>query len=120
MKGFEWVEIDGRRIRVGVVRTSKGVWVSWPGASAFVERERHAAGESAADDRVTAPMTGKVVRVAVCDGDSVETDALLVVLEAMKMEYRLTAPHAGRVSEVRCSEGELVDLGATLVVLETE
>ncbi|MEO1481623.1 MAG: biotin/lipoyl-containing protein [Myxococcota bacterium] len=115
---FEWIEIDGRRVRVAVARTAKGVWVSWPGASAFVKREIHTAGESASDDRVTAPMTGKVIKVDVSAGDAVSEGQMLVVLEAMKMEYRLTAPQAGTVAEVRCSEGELVDLGATLVTLE--
>ncbi|MEM6531596.1 MAG: biotin/lipoyl-containing protein [Myxococcota bacterium] len=115
---FEWIDVDGRRVRAALAKTSKGVWVSWPGASAFIKREVHSAGESAADDRVTAPMTGKVIKVDVSAGDEVSEGQMLVVLEAMKMEYRLTAPHAGTVAEVRCSEGELVDLGATLVTLE--
>ncbi|MEL6544694.1 MAG: biotin/lipoyl-containing protein [Myxococcota bacterium] len=118
MGRFEWLEIEGKRVRVAVARDSKGVWLGWPGASVFLKREQHFTGEGAADDRVTAPMTGKVVRVEVAAGDVVEEGALLVVLEAMKMEYRLTAPHAGSVASVSCSEGELVDLGATLVTLE--
>lgn len=118
MGRFQWVEVDGKQIRVAIARDRRGVWIGWPGASAFVEREAHFAGEGAADDRVTAPMTGKVVKVEVGVGDPVDEGALLVVLEAMKMEYRLTAPHGGRVVSVSCAEGQLVDLGATLVTLE--
>jgi 3-methylcrotonyl-CoA carboxylase alpha subunit len=62
-------------------------------------------------------MTGRVVQVLVKAGDAVEMGASLVVLEAMKMEYRLTAPRAGEVERVSCREGELVDLHAILVTL---
>ena len=50
-----------------------------------------------------APLTGKVIEVAVNAGDEVGADQLLVVLEAMKMEYRLTAPAAGAVQSVHCA-----------------
>ena len=63
-------------------------------------------------------MTGRVVQVAVAQGAQVEAQSLLVVLEAMKMEYRLSAPCAGHVDSVRCQPGELVDLGAILVTLQ--
>ncbi len=119
MGRYDWLEVEGRRVRVAIARDRRGVWVGWPGASAFLKREEHIAGEGASDDRVAAPMTGKVVKVEVQAGDAVEEGALLVVLEAMKMEYRLTAPHGGRVAAVICTEGELVDLGATLVTLES-
>ncbi len=38
-------------------------------------------------------MPGKVVKVAVAEGDTVETGQLLVVLEAMKMEHSVKASH---------------------------
>jgi biotin carboxyl carrier protein len=62
-------------------------------------------------------MTGKVVRVAAVPGGKVAAGEVVVVLEAMKMEYRLVAPRDGTVESVRCREGDLVDLGATLVTL---
>ncbi len=62
-------------------------------------------------------MTAKIVQVRVSVGADVAEGDLLVVLEAMKMEYRLVAPRAGKVAEVGCREGELVDLGAVLVKL---
>jgi len=56
-------------------------------------------------------MTGKVVAIRVGAGETIEEGTVLVVLEAMKMEYRLTAPRAGVVEKIQCAEGELVDLG---------
>nr|PZN34397.1 MAG: acetyl/propionyl-CoA carboxylase subunit alpha [Actinomycetota bacterium] len=65
-----------------------------------------------------APMPGKIVRVAVSEGDAVTEGSLLVVMEAMKMEHSLRSPHAGTVTQVRCAPGDQVEAGAVLVVVE--
>jgi pyruvate/2-oxoglutarate dehydrogenase complex dihydrolipoamide acyltransferase (E2) component len=62
-------------------------------------------------------MTGRVVAVQVGDGQAVSADEVLVILQAMKMEYRLTAPGPGVVERVHCAPGEMVDLGAVLVTM---
>ena len=64
--------------------------------------------------RVTAPLPGKVVKTAVQGGDRVERGAVLVVLEAMKMELSVEAPRTGVIEEVMVSEGEQVAEGAVL------
>lgn len=115
---FRIIEHEGRRVRVVVVRTPKGVWVGYPGgAKFFADTSATASNAASAADVVVAPMTAKVVQVRTTAGAKVAEGDLLLVLEAMKMEYRLTAPRAGVVAELGCSEGELVDLGATLVRL---
>jgi len=114
---MSWVIVEhgGRRYRLAVARDANGVWVGYPGGAAFVREQRHLATECLADDRVRAPMTGKVVQVVAAVGDAVGEGDLLVVLESMKIEYRLTAPVAGRVHAVLCAAGDLVDSGAVLV-----
>jgi 3-methylcrotonyl-CoA carboxylase alpha subunit len=74
-----------------------------------------AAGEG--DGHVTAPMPGKIVKIAVAQGDAVEEHALLLVLEAMKMEHRIEASFAGVVGTLLVKEGQLVTGGAPLVEL---
>jgi 3-methylcrotonyl-CoA carboxylase alpha subunit len=111
-------EVEGRPIRMAVVRTARGVWVGWPGGAQFFTAERPRADAQRSDvAEVRAPMTGRVARVLVAPGGAVKADEALVILQAMKMEYRLTAPQAGTVEQVLCAEGEMVDLGATLVTL---
>jgi 3-methylcrotonyl-CoA carboxylase alpha subunit len=111
----------GRRLRV--VRTAHGVWVGWPGGAKFFEPERPDALARGADgegpSEIRAPMTARVVKVAVGTGSDVAADEVLVILQAMKMEYRLMAPRAGRVEAIHCAEGEMVDLGTPLVTLAT-
>jgi 3-methylcrotonyl-CoA carboxylase alpha subunit len=110
--------------RITVVRVPNGVWVGWPGGAKFFAPERPgrtagAGGGGAGDGavEVRAPMTARVVKVEVLSGTDVGADAVLVILQAMKMEYRLTSPRAGRVERIHCAEGEMVDLGAVLVTL---
>jgi len=69
------------------------------------------------DGRVTSPMPGKIVKIAVTPGASVEPHALLIVLEAMKMEHRIEASAAGTVGAVLVKEGDIVPGGAALVEL---
>ena len=67
---------------------------------------------------VTAPLSGRVLRVAAAAGDAVEAGQLLLVLEAMKMENEINAPRAGTVKDVPVAEGDQVAEGDTLAVLE--
>jgi pyruvate/2-oxoglutarate dehydrogenase complex dihydrolipoamide acyltransferase (E2) component len=59
-------------------------------------------------------MDGVVVKVAVTSGDAVERDAVLVVLEAMKMQIPVTAPGPGQVRRLLVAEGDRVTAGQPL------
>jgi biotin carboxyl carrier protein len=91
--------------------------------AAIVDARRHRRpGDSpaarAGEERLIAPMPGRVLRVLVQPGDEVRARQGLVVLEAMKMENEVTARRAGRVKEVLATPGESVEGGRLLVVLE--
>jgi biotin carboxyl carrier protein len=68
-------------------------------------------------DRSSAPP-GRVVRVLVAAGDSVEARQPIIVVEAMKMENELRSPKAGRVKDVGVTAGASVEAGRVLVVVE--
>ena len=70
-----------------------------------------------AGDPVNAPMPGNILKVNVKAGDKVKSGAVLVVLEAMKMENEIMAPKDGTVTQVLVSKGSTVDTGAPLVVI---
>ena len=68
-------------------------------------------------EAVNAPMPGNILKVNVKAGDAVKSGAVLVVLEAMKMENEIMAPKDGTVTQVLVSKGSTVDTGAPLVVI---
>jgi 3-methylcrotonyl-CoA carboxylase alpha subunit len=105
------VHADARHLRVhdGERRLSLE-----PIAAYRSEAGAHGAG----DDRVKAPMPGRVVLVRARSGDAVTAGQELLVLEAMKMELALKAPRDGVVAEVRAVAGDFVEADTVLVALE--
>jgi biotin carboxyl carrier protein len=67
---------------------------------------------------VTVPMAGKVIAVLVSEGDRVDKDQGLVIVEAMKMENEVRSPIAAEIKEVRIKAGQSVEAGETLMVVE--
>jgi biotin carboxyl carrier protein len=65
----------------------------------------------------SAPMPATVIDIAVEVGQHVAAGAVLLKLEAMKMELPIRAPRDGTVSAIRCRIGELVQPGVPLVEL---
>lgn len=68
-------------------------------------------------DVVSAVMPGKIIQVLVEEGQDVQADQVVCVLEAMKMQNELRTPRAGRVVQVRVRPGQDVETGEVLVVL---
>ena len=76
------------------------------------DRHHHGAAE------ILAPMPGKVVRVHVEAGATVEKGAGVVVVEAMKMQNEMKAPRAGVVASLNVKAGDTVNAGDVLAVLD--
>jgi 3-methylcrotonyl-CoA carboxylase alpha subunit len=83
-----------------------------PGA----QTTRH--GRYGSNERIVAPMPGKIVKVAVRDGEQVAMHDLLIVLEAMKMEHRIEAPDEGTVRVIHVHEGDIVPGETVLLELQ--
>jgi biotin carboxyl carrier protein len=75
-------------------------------------------GAAHGEQRVVAPMPGRVVRVLVAPGDAVEARQPVVVVEAMKMENELRSPKSGLVKDVAVTAGTSVEAGRVLVVID--
>jgi 3-methylcrotonyl-CoA carboxylase alpha subunit len=119
--GASRIEIGGRGHRVVVAREGSKIWVWCDGDVRVFERAAGgsrplAAGDS--DDSLAAPMPGRVRRILVRQGDRVEKGAVLLALEAMKMEHAIRAPRDGVVARVRVAEGDLVEADTQLVELD--
>ena len=63
-------------------------------------------------------MPGKILRISVKAGDSVEKGQALLVMEAMKMENEIRASHSGKIAALKVSEGQAVETGADLCLID--
>ena len=70
---------------------------------------------SAGSKTVVSPMPGTIVSVKVKVGDSVQSDTLVAVLEAMKMENEIFAGVEGTVASVNFSNGDSVNTGDVII-----
>ena len=97
------VEVGGRLYPVKVIGEALGGngAASRPAASARRSASaRRAAAAAASGNDVVAPLQGSIFKVEVAEGDEVEEGALIVVIEAMKMENEITAHKAGKVTKL--------------------
>jgi acetyl-CoA/propionyl-CoA carboxylase biotin carboxyl carrier protein len=111
------VTLDGLRTDYLVAATDGQIWLSGSGRTAVIEEVREAPvrpdDEHSGDAELVSPMPGSVVAVGVEDGAHVEAGAVVVVVEAMKMEHSLSAPVDG-VVELLVAVGDQVKVGQPL------
>ena len=74
----------------------------------------------AGDGAILSPMPGRIIAVAVSEGQAVSAGQPLVTLEAMKMEHVLTAPFDGVVTDLKAETGGQVAEGVALVRIVAE
>ena len=136
------LDIDSRRTGEGVCRTETGrafpfAW-AWVGPSTssgelhlwldgdlhiFRRTEGRRRGGTAGADvsgDILAPMPGAVLNVLVAQGEKVERNQTVVVMESMKMELLITAPRDGVVRRVSVHPGQQVERGMRLMELAHE
>jgi len=117
------LQLDDATVAGSVVRLGGHIEVFLPGRHHTLEMHDPLRQELAVETRageLEAPMPGKIIALLVGGGDSVEKDAPLLILEAMKMEHTIRAPARGRVARILCRVGEQVDEGAELIEIEAE
>jgi biotin carboxyl carrier protein len=88
--------------------------------AALRERARRGAAASRTHVRehVRARIPGRVVRLWVEPGQTVEAGERLLAVEAMKMENEVRAPRAGVVVSIAVEPGQPVELGMELLTLD--
>lgn len=125
MKSFTF-DIGGKQVTGTAVLSNGTVWAHVDGQSFVYDapekrsaRRSGKSGGNTSPDEVRAPMPGKIVKINVMMNAKVEAHDVLVVMEAMKMEYTLKAQAPGRVAKIGCVIGDQVALGQLLVKLES-
>ena len=107
------VEIDGRRVALGLPAELLRGWQSMAGGAASPTAAAPVAADPAA---VAAPIAGILQKWKVADGDSVTQGDTIATMEAMKMEMQVTAHRSGRIS-LKTAQGAHVAAGVTIAAI---
>src|SRR5215207_8618477 len=106
------VEVNGKLFRVRLYEETREKGVPLRRKGSVTQRATMGGGA------VLAPMQGTIVKVLVEEGQEVEADEAVCVLEAMKMESEIRTQRAGKIKVVLVEAGNTVRSGEPLVVLE--
>ncbi len=125
------VKVDGEEFEVELEK-EEGVWnVTVQGKKFQIEIEGGAAAEQGVKKRkrggrgkksgtISSTIPGKIVSIAISEGQQVSEGDVVMILEAMKMQNEIHAPLSGTVSAVNCKPGDSVEANSPLVVITPE
>ena len=120
--------VDGRPFQVFAEASAHGFEVLVNGHAYSIATTRVAHPAVAAASEMTpaqaeeewvqiSPMAGVIQKVLVAPNDHIEAGAVLMVIEAMKMQNELHAHRGGQVKAVYVTVGQQVEPGTPLLVL---
>ena len=117
------VLLAGQSFEIHIARSADGTMKLQCGPHEFSAKvldprawrgRKHGALEVEGRQQILAPMPGKVVRLLVAAGDTVEAGQGLLVVEAMKMQNEIRSPKSGKVERLLAKEGQAVNAGEVL------
>lgn len=114
-EGACYVTVGGRPFRA---RLQRGYPVSTEGANA-ADRGNSSRGckRPSSDVEMRAPLPGLLVETQVSEGDHVEEQDVVAVLESMKMNLELRAPHGGVIRKLCAAPGRQVAQDEVLAII---
>ena len=125
------VKVDGEEYEVELEK-QEGVWnVTIEGKIFRIEIEGGSVGDPAGNKRkkkgrgkksgtISSTIPGKIVSIAVEEGDIVAEGDVVMILEAMKMQNEIQAPLSGSVTAVNCKPGDSIEANSPLIVIQPE
>ncbi|MCB0421604.1 MAG: acetyl-CoA carboxylase biotin carboxyl carrier protein subunit [Bdellovibrionales bacterium] len=115
-----YMEVNGESKKVFAQKINGALWVHVDGKTLMrpllTKKSRNHNKHVTANEPgvLTAPMPGKILEVKIKVGDDVCEGQILVVMEAMKMEYSLKSDIDGKIKSISVNVGDQVTLGRKL------
>lgn len=106
------VSIDDKEYSV-VVKSNHLVEINGSSVKSANEQPSHAA-QAGPGSIINAPLGGNIFKVITQEGQSLEPDSTVLILEAMKMETEIKSPKAGVVTKIFVKPGDSVKPGDPL------
>lgn len=109
------VVVDGQRFNVSIAEGNADIQVTPVANSNTTTSSTPVASNGGTE--VPAAVNGAVWKILVKEGDRVEKDQQIIILEAMKMEIDITAPVSGVITKILVNPAQAVDEGQTLAII---
>ena len=106
------VSIDDKEYSV-VVKSNNSVEINGSSQKSANEQPSHAA-QAGSGSIINAPLGGNIFKLIAQEGQSLEPDSTVLILEAMKMETEIKSPRAGVVTKIFVKPGDSVKPGDPL------
>jgi 3-methylcrotonyl-CoA carboxylase alpha subunit len=114
-------EIDGKYHTAIIKADDDELYIAVNGESHHITPYRVEEVQGAAfSGNLTAPTSGTVIQVNAKAGEQVTAGSDLVILEAMKTEYRISAPKNGKIETVHAKKGDHVNKDSLLIHMTTD
>ena len=116
--GFLRLTIDDKVIKAVISEGSKSKFVFLDGNIFTLKSSLSKTKKIEKKDDLSSPISGKVVSIKAKEGDSVKKGDVIMVIEAMKMEYFIKAPFDGFVKKIHFNVDEQIDKGVKPVDID--
>lgn len=118
------IDFEGENIQVLAEKINGQLWFYYQGKTFCYELEKRSSRKSSQKDLnpedILAPMPGKILKLGFKKGDAVKAGEVVVVMEAMKMEYNLEAKISGTIETLNCAVNDQVSKDQLLVKIKEE
>lgn len=112
VNGSEYhVELEKEKVKLQTPKIVRPVTSSQPAQPAPMK----ASGKL---NKVASPLPGTIMHIKAKEGETVAKGAVLMIMEAMKMENNITAEVDGVVKSIKVKEGQAVLQGEVLAEIE--
>jgi len=111
--------VPGGEVEVVTGSSRRKISLADPLRDRIAHAREDRAGEPS-EEEILALMPGRVVEVQASEGQRVEAGALILVLEAMKMQNEIRCTSAGTVRRIGAERGAAVEGGTLLAVIQSD
>lgn len=121
VQGVATFLLDGEPQRIELFRGTNGYWINHDGEISFspnpeqTETLTKQFSDLSEGGEIRAPLPGKVLSLAVKQGERIKSGTVVVTLESMKMEHPVRALVSGAVTKIAVTEGDNVSAGMLLL-----
>ena len=110
-------DVEVEEVKNGVVKEQSAPKVE-PKAEVIKEEKKEEVVQAPATSgsiKINSPMPGNIWKIIAKNGDKVEKNQVILILEAMKMENEIVAPEAGTIANILVKEGDKVAANQVIV-----